>query len=319
MPIDVPDNYPCSICENFAGRHPWHGAPAVVYEDEQLYIIMAPAPLGGMEGHVLVFPRRHVETVLDLRAEEAARLGQAVSRIARAVSAAFDPDAILVQQHNGTGAFQTVPHMHFHVIPKAADAPFPPIEEVPITPSDDRALLAKRVREEWVHADWAQVSTADAETGFYDDAAIAPRPNHPRRVSVIALIEDEKGRLLLDRRADSPVWAVIGGALENDETFIEGLRREVREETGLVITEYEFFGTFSDPGRVVAYPDGNIFQIASLVYRVKVDDVAGLRPSSESTDLRFFARAELPPDDLAATHRPILRRYLGRESPPFFE
>jgi histidine triad (HIT) family protein len=153
MPIDVPDNYPCSICENFAGRHPWHGEPAVVHEDEKLYIIMAPAPLGGMDGHVLVLPRRHVETILDLSADEAALLGQAVSRAARAVSLAFDPDAILVQQHNGAGAFQTVPHVHFHVIPKAADAPFPPSEEVPIVPSGERAALARRVREAWDSAD----------------------------------------------------------------------------------------------------------------------------------------------------------------------
>ena len=156
MPIAVPDNYPCSICENFAGRHPWHGAPAVVHEDENLYIIMAPAPLGGMDGHVLVLPRRHVETLLDLRADEAALLGQAVSRAARAVSVAFDPDAILVQQHNGAGAFQTVPHVHFHVIPKVADAPFPPDHEVPIVPSDKREVLARRVREAWEATDWTR-------------------------------------------------------------------------------------------------------------------------------------------------------------------
>ena len=154
MPIEVPDDYPCSICENFAGRYPWHGPPAVVHEDDQLYVIMAPASLGGMEGHVLVLPRRHAETLLDLRADEAALLGQAIARIARAVSAAFDPDAILVQQHNGTGAFQTVPHVHFHVIPKVADAPFPPKEDVPITPSEEREVLAARVREAWENSDW---------------------------------------------------------------------------------------------------------------------------------------------------------------------
>jgi len=154
MPIDVPDSHPCSICENFAGRYPWHGEPAVVHEDEQLYIIMAPAPLGGMDGHVLVLPKRHVETILDLSADEAALLGQAVSRVARAVAAAFDPEAILVQQHNGLGAFQTVPHVHFHVIPKAADAPFPPLEEVPIVSSEERAVLAQRVREAWARAEW---------------------------------------------------------------------------------------------------------------------------------------------------------------------
>jgi histidine triad (HIT) family protein len=95
-----------------------------------------------------------VETLLDLRADEAALLGQAVARVARAVSAAFDPEAILVQQHNGAGAFQTVPHVHFHVIPKAADAPYPPTEQVPIIPSDERRVLAGRVREAWDRVGW---------------------------------------------------------------------------------------------------------------------------------------------------------------------
>ena len=102
----------------------------------------------------------------------------------------------------------------------------------------------------------------DGFTAFFNDAAVAPRPNHPRLPSVIELIEDDQGRLLLDRRADAPVWALIGGSLENDETFVEALRREVHEETGLNIVDYDFFGTFSDPGRVIAYPDGNIWPSA---------------------------------------------------------
>ena len=136
-------------------------------------------------------------------------------------------------------------------------------------------------------------------------------------MSVIALVEDEKGRLLLDRRSDAPVWALIGGRLEYDETLIEGLRREVREETGLVVATYWLFGTFSDPGRVIAYADGNVFQLVSLAYRVTPTDPSQLRVSSESVELRFFARDALPLDNLAAPHRPIIDRYLGGDSPPF--
>ena len=165
----------------------------------------------------------------------------------------------------------------------------------------------------------ASSSAPKPASTFFEDATEAPRPNQPRCVSVIALIEDDQGRLLLDRRADAPVWALIGGKLENDETFVEALRREVHEETGLNITEYQFFGTFSDPGRVVAYPDGNILQLASLAYRVRVSDPTKMRLSPESTDMRFFDRGELPPRDLAAVHRPIMRRYLGDKPPPFFD
>lgn len=49
-----------------------------------------------------------------------------VARAARMLRAALDPDGLLIQQDNGIAAFQTVPHVHFHVIPKRADVPFPP-------------------------------------------------------------------------------------------------------------------------------------------------------------------------------------------------
>ena len=102
-----------------------------------------------MEGHTLVTTRRHVETIFDLTLDEEVAIGHAVARAARAVRSAFDPDGVLIQQHNGIAAFQTVPHFHVHVIPKRGKAPFPPIEEVPITSWDERVEIAQRLREHW--------------------------------------------------------------------------------------------------------------------------------------------------------------------------
>lgn len=153
---------------------------------------------------------------------------------------------------------------------------------------------------------------------FYYKDVNAPRPNRPRRVAVLALIEDQR-RLLLERRADAPLWGLIGGGVDDDETLIDALRREVDEETGLRIASYALFGTFSDPSRVVEYPDGNIFQPVTLVYAVAVDDVSALRPSPESVELRFFPREGLPLDQLVPTHQPIVERYLGGAMPPFLE
>jgi len=101
---------------------------------------------------------------------------------------------------------------------------------------------------------------------YYRDAD-APEPNQPRRVTVTAIIEDE-GRVLFDRRADAPFWGLIGGHLEDDESLIEGLRREVREETGLEVRRISLFGTFSDPSRRVRYADGRVYPVLSVVYRV---------------------------------------------------
>jgi ADP-ribose pyrophosphatase YjhB (NUDIX family) len=93
----------------------------------------------------------------------------------------------------------------------------------------------------------------------------------------------------------------------------------VREETGLEVEAYELFGTFSDPGRVSAYADGNVYQLVTVVYSVRVAAASSPRVSPESVELRFFARDELPPARLAATHEPIIERYLGGEVPPFLD
>jgi len=149
VPLVLPKRHPCPYCENFARRYAWHGPPAVIAEDEVTFTFLTPAPLGGMDGHTLVIPKRHVETIFDLTGEEEAALGHAVAGVARALRSAPDPDGVLIQQHNGVAAFQTVRHIHFHVIPKRADAPFPPTEEAEVVPYERRVALAKTIRAHW--------------------------------------------------------------------------------------------------------------------------------------------------------------------------
>lgn len=144
---------------------------------------------------------------------------------------------------------------------------------------------------------------------FYRDPA-APIPNRPPRLGVVALIERE-GTLLLDRRSDSGRWALIGGAIEADESFTDALRREVDEETGLTIGRLALFGTFSDPSRIAQYPDGNTVRIITLAYIAEVEPFDTLRPSVETTALRFFSQAALPDLDIVETHRHIVDRWLS--------
>jgi 8-oxo-dGTP pyrophosphatase MutT (NUDIX family) len=155
-------------------------------------------------------------------------------------------------------------------------------------------------------------------SSFYYRDPEAPEPNQPRVMSVIALIE-RAGSLLLERRTDAPLWSLIAGKVEDDESLADALRREVREETGLRATTYELFGTFSDPTRIVRYPDGNVFRVASFAYSVHVESFDRLRCSDESEQLRFFSRHELEKLDVAATQRPIIERFLGGTPPPHLD
>ncbi len=59
-----------------------------------------------------------------------------------------------------------------------------------------------------------------------------------------------EGKALLGRRRDDPgagLWDLPGGFLHEGESALAGLRRELREETGLEVEPVEFLGTWSEP------------------------------------------------------------------------
>jgi len=153
MAIQIPVREPCPYCENLAGRYSaTAGEPPVVFEDDDTLSYLSPASLGGMPGHVLVIPKRHVETIFDLTREEEARLAHVCATAARVVRDILDPDGLVVLQRNGIAAEQTVPHVHFHVIPRREGTPFPPTEWVEVIPHSERMALAHRLRSAWPDA-----------------------------------------------------------------------------------------------------------------------------------------------------------------------
>lgn len=91
--------------------------PAViVYEDAQLIAFMDAGQVN--PGHVLVATKRQVETVMELEEAEAAHLFAIATRVAKAVQAAFAPEGMTLLQTNKPAGWQTVPHVHIHVLPR---------------------------------------------------------------------------------------------------------------------------------------------------------------------------------------------------------
>jgi ADP-ribose pyrophosphatase YjhB (NUDIX family) len=153
---------------------------------------------------------------------------------------------------------------------------------------------------------------------YYRDPS-APGPNLPPRVGVTALIERDGG-FLVERRADDPhEWAFIGGRLEMHEDLLETLRREVLEETGLAIERAELFGVFSDPTRIVAYPDGNICRVVSIAFRVSAREDAQPVLSDESSEMLFVSPGELARLPFWPIHRPIRDALLRGSNGPVVE
>ncbi|KAI0053410.1 HIT-like protein [Auriscalpium vulgare] len=71
-------------------------------------------------GHVLVCPTRPVPRLTDLTPAELAALMLSVQRVGRAVERAYAADALTFACQDGRAAGQTVPHVHFHVLPRKA-------------------------------------------------------------------------------------------------------------------------------------------------------------------------------------------------------
>ncbi len=69
------------------------------------------------QGHALIICKEAAETLLDVSPEAAAHTIRTTQRIARAVSRALGVPGLRIVQFNGSAAGQTVPHLHFHVIP----------------------------------------------------------------------------------------------------------------------------------------------------------------------------------------------------------
>lgn len=92
--------------------------PAIkVYEDEKTLAFMDIMPQA--EGHTLVIPKAPAVTLLDLSAEDAAYTIQIVQKVARAIEKGLDKQGIILMQLSGEQAGQTVPHVHFHLIPSS--------------------------------------------------------------------------------------------------------------------------------------------------------------------------------------------------------
>lgn len=92
--------------------------PAIkVYEDDHVLAFMDIMPQA--EGHTLVIPKTPAVTLLDLPPEAAAYTIQIVQKIAKAIETALGAKGIVLMQLSGISAGQTVPHVHFHLIPSS--------------------------------------------------------------------------------------------------------------------------------------------------------------------------------------------------------
>ena len=86
----------------------------MIVDDEACVAFLDRRPL--FEGHLLVIPREHHETLADLPVEQVGPLFERVRRLQTAVEQALDADGAFVAANNRVS--QSVPHLHVHVVPR---------------------------------------------------------------------------------------------------------------------------------------------------------------------------------------------------------
>lgn len=91
---------------------------AKVYEDAHVFAFMDAGQVN--PGHVIVATRKPYETIIDADEACVVALMVAAHRIARAVQAEFNPEGMTLLQANKPAGWQTVPHVHMHVLPRHA-------------------------------------------------------------------------------------------------------------------------------------------------------------------------------------------------------
>jgi len=114
-----------------------------IYEDEATIAIMDIMPQA--DGHVLVIPKEAAVEIFELSLDAACACIRTTQRVAAAVKAALDAPGIMIAQFNGSAAGQTVPHVHFHIIPRREAEPLRMHGRIPADPERLREIAARIV------------------------------------------------------------------------------------------------------------------------------------------------------------------------------
>jgi len=102
----------CVFCKIIAGQIP----AAKVFEDDHTFAFLDIAPFE--KGHVLVAPKHHAAYLTDLPHAELATLISTVRNMAALLLERLPCDGFNLVQNNGACATQTIPHVHFHIVPR---------------------------------------------------------------------------------------------------------------------------------------------------------------------------------------------------------
>ncbi len=121
---------------------------------------------------------------------------------------------------------------------------------------------------------------------------------HNPRAAVGAIVRNERGEVLLVRRAIEPrkgTWDIPGGFVDDGEEATDAVIREMREETGMTFTPTRAFGNYHD------WYDAQGLRVSVMILYYEGRAAGTPRPADDVAEVGWFALDALP-SDLAFHH-----------------
>ena len=138
--------------------------------------------------------------------------------------------------------------------------------------------------------------------------AISQREYPERPVVGVGGVVISHGRALLVRRASPPLqgeWSIPGGMLEVGETLVEGVRRELEEETGIEVRVHGVLEVFERISLDAAGKTAYHYVVLDYYCELVRGEV---RPGSDVTEVEWVAEADLEKYSLTPSASQVIRK-----------
>jgi 8-oxo-dGTP pyrophosphatase MutT (NUDIX family) len=130
-------------------------------------------------------------------------------------------------------------------------------------------------------------------------------------VGAVVVILDENGKVLLQQRKHPKgSWGIPGGLMELGESTEDVARREVYEETGLLVEDLTLINVYSGPEHFIKAENGDEFYVVTAAYFTKGFRGQLVVDPSESICFDFFHPKEFPAP-MVKSHKRIIEDFLA--------